>query len=191
MRPSDTLKLLVGMIEARLPALLTGAPGIGKTQLTEQATEVCKAELIYTDAGTSDNTRAEGMPWIDVQNKEAEFFPFGDLARALRAKKLTVWFIDDIGWASISVQNSWAHLIHERRTPSGRILPNCVSIIAATNRRTDRSGVSGLSEAIKSRFASIIPIEPNLDDLCQWAIHKGEWISARIVALFHTDAGSR
>ena len=180
MRPSHVSTLLIAMIGARLPTLLTGPPGVGKTHLVQQAAEASKADLVYFDCGTSDNTRAEGMPWIDAQSKEADFFPFGDLARLLRAKKPTVGFFDDLGWAALSVQNSYAHLIHERRTPSGRILPDCVSIIAATNRRTDRSGVTGLSEAIKSRFASIVPVEPNLDDLCQWAIQRGEWMPSSI-----------
>lgn len=180
MRPSSVLTLLTAMVKAGLPTLLTGAPGVGKTHLVQQATEACKADLVYFDCGTSDNTRAEGMPWIDAQSKEAEFFPFGDLAKLLRAKKPTVGFFDDLGWAALSVQNSYGHLVHERRTPSGKTLPDCVSIVAATNRRTDRAGVSGLSEAIKSRFASIIPVEPNIDDLCQWAIKKGEWMPSSI-----------
>jgi hypothetical protein len=123
------------------------------------------------------------MPWIDAQNKEAQFFPFGDLVKLLRAKKVTVGFFDDLGWASIGVQNSYGHLVHERRTPAGARRPDCVSIVAATNRRTDRAGVSGLSEAIKSRFASIIPVEPNLDDLCQWAINRGKWAPSSVAFL--------
>lgn len=186
MRPAQLRKFLAATINARLPVLITGSPGIGKTQITEQSSEDAEADMLYTDAGTSDPTRVEGMPWPRPEKNEAVFLPFGDLASALRATKPTVWLFDDIGWATVATQNSLAHLIHERRTPSGHRLPDCVSIIATTNKRTDRSGVAGMSQAVISRFASIVELEPNLDDWLEWALSTNQPIELMAFLRFRT-----
>jgi len=52
-------------------------------------------------------------------------------------------------------------------------LPDCVTFVAATNRRQDRAGVSGLLEPVKSRFVTILGIEPDLDSWCAWAYQAG------------------
>lgn len=48
-----------------------------------------------------------------------------------------------------------------------------VTFIAATNRREDKAGVSGLLEPVKSRFASIVSLEPNANDLVAWGYNNG------------------
>lgn len=48
-----------------------------------------------------------------------------------------------------------------------------VTFFAATNRKQDKAGVSGLLEPVKSRFASIITLEVDTNDWCRWALGKG------------------
>lgn len=172
MRPRDLSTLLAYTIPRSLPVLIKGAPAVGKTQIVQQAALSAHAKLIYTDCATSDQTRAEGMPWPKPESGEAIFLPFGDLGQALIAKEPTVWLFDDLGWASPAVQCSFAHLFHERRTPSGAMLPDCVAIVATTNRRNDRANVSGLLEPIKSRFATIVELEVNLEDWATWWVKR-------------------
>lgn len=43
-----------------------------------------------------------------------------------------------------------------------------VSFFAATNRREDKAGVAGLLEPVKSRFSTIVSLEPNANDLANW-----------------------
>ena len=166
MRPKHLVPFLIKCMDAGLPVLLKGPPGVGKTAMCFQAAEQSGREAIYMEAGTSDATRLEGMPWINPQEGEAKFFAFGELAKASRATKPTLLLIDDLGWAMLSVQNAAAHLIHERRTPSGLQLPDCVTIIATTNERTHKAGVGGFSEPVKSRFNTIVAVEVNADDSC-------------------------
>jgi hypothetical protein len=59
------------------------------------------------------------------------------------------------------------------RRVNGHVLPDCVTFVAATNRRTDRAGVSGILEPVKSRFASIVELETDLNDWCKWAFNAG------------------
>lgn len=179
MRASHLMTFLASAIAARLPVLITGRPGIGKSDIVAQAAEEAGADLILSHPAVADPTDAKGLPWVRESavgkdtGKEATFLPFGDLARAVRAKKPTVWFLDDLGQATAAVQASYMQLLLARRV-SEHVLPDCVTFIAATNRRTDRAGVSGILEPVKSRFASIVELEPHIDDWSQWAIDAGD-----------------
>jgi hypothetical protein len=169
MTPKQLSAFLSQAIPARLPILITGAPGIGKSDIVASAAIQAGAELILSHPAVADPTDAKGLPWPGKDGKEATFLPFGELAAAIKATEPTVWFLDDLGQASPAVQASYMQLLLARRV-NGHKLPDCVTFVAATNRRTDRAGVAGILEPVKSRFASIIELEPNLQDWCQWAI---------------------
>jgi hypothetical protein len=171
MAPNQLANLLSATIPAHLPVLITGAPGVGKTDVVTEAAAQAGAELIISHPVVSDPTDAKGLPWVGADKKSATFLPFGEMKRALDAKDLTVWFLDDLGQASPAVQASFMQLILARRI-NGHELPKHIVFVAATNRRTDRAGVAGILEPVKSRFASIVQLETNLDDWCQWAIGK-------------------
>jgi hypothetical protein len=68
------------------------------------------------------------------------------------------------------------------------VLPDHVSIIAATNRRQDRAGVNGLLEPIKSRMATIIEVEPSVDCWSEWAISRTD-IPAELIAFLRYRPG--
>ena len=163
MRASQLTSFLAAAIPARLPVLITGAPGVGKSQIVEQAAASAGADLILSHPAVADPTDAKGLPWVAKDGESATFLPFGELARAIRAERPTVWFLDDLGQAPAAVQASFMQLLLARRV-NGHALPEHVSFVAATNRRTDRAGVSGILEPVKSRFVSMIGLEPNLDD---------------------------
>lgn len=172
LNPTQLADLLTKAISANLPILITGAPGIGKSDVVAQAVEAAGAELILSHPVVSDPTDAKGLPWATEGADEATFLPFGELAQALKANKPTVWFLDDLGQASPAVQASFMQLLLARRV-NGHKLPDCVTFVAATNRRVDRAGVTGILEPVKSRFTSIVELTPDLDSWCQWAIDKG------------------
>lgn len=166
--PSQLVTLLTAAIPSRLPILITGAPGVGKSDIVSQAAELTGAELILSHPAVADPTDAKGLPWPKADRDEATFLPFGELARALKATVPTVWFLDDLGQATPAVQASFMQLILARRV-NGHVLPDCVTFIAATNRRADRAGVSGILEPVKSRFATIVELHPDIDSWCNWA----------------------
>lgn len=167
MTPRELTSFLIAAIAARLPVLITGAPGIGKSDIVAQAADIAGCDLILSHPAVADPTDAKGLPW--VVDGQATFLPFGELRRALDATKPTVWFLDDLGQASAAVQASYMQLLLARRV-NGHVLSDQVTFVAATNRRTDRAGVSGILEPVKSRFGSIVELEPTIDDWCKWAI---------------------
>lgn len=180
MKPSAIVPFLVQLIARQLPGLITGAPGIGKSDLVAQAAQLAGADMILSHPAVSDPTDAKGLPWIAEGAREATFLPFGELAEAMRATRPTVWFLDDLGQAPAAVQASFMQLLLARRV-NGHKLPDCVTFLAATNRRTDRAGVSGILEPVKSRFASIVELEADINDWCRWAIGAG-FIPSEMIA---------
>lgn len=171
MNATQLILLLSETIKARIPVLVQGAPGIGKSDILTQAAIDADADLILSHPAVSDPTDVKGLPWI-VKGKtgdSATFLPFGDLERAIAAKKTTVWFLDDLGQASPAVQASFMQLLLAREV-NGHKISDDVVFVAATNRRTDRAGVSGILEPVKSRFGTIVELEPDLDSWCNWAI---------------------
>lgn len=169
MRASDFVEMAVGFIRGRVPFLATGAPGIGKSDLIAQAATEADADMILSHPAVADPTDAKGLPW--VVDGHATFLPFGELDRALHADKPTVWFLDDLGQASPAVQSSYMQLLLARRV-NGHVLSEHVTFAAATNRRIDRAGVTGILEPVKSRFGTIVELEPHIDDWCTWAIDR-------------------
>lgn len=178
-QPSQLKKLLAETIAARLPTMIVGAPGIGKSDIVHQAAEQAGADVIISHPAVEDPTDSKGLPWPGKDGTRATFLPFGELAMALEAKKPTVWFLDDLGQATPAVQAAKMQLILARRVNS-HVLPDCVTFIAATNRRVDRAGVSGILEPVKSRFSPIVELVPSVQDFSAWAFKSG--IDPRVVA---------
>lgn len=170
MKSQALFDLLLSTIPARLPILITGAPGIGKTDIVKQAAKAAGARLIISHPVVSDPVDFKGMP--TVTNGEAHFLPFGELQELIKADTLTVFFLDDLGQAPASVQAAAMQLILARRI-NGFKVSDQVCFIAATNRKEDRAGVSGILEPVKSRFAAIVQLDVDLDGWCKWALSAG------------------
>ena len=177
--PSQLVTLLTAAIPARLPVLITGSPGIGKTDITEQVKDILGYDLLTSHPVVSDPTDFKGLPFANNQSTEATFLPFGDLSIAINATRPLIWFFDDLGQAPQSVQAACMQLFLARRI-NGHFVSDFVTFIGATNRRTDRAGVSGILEPVKSRFASIVELTPDIDSWSNWAFGAG--IPATLIA---------
>ena len=177
--PSQLVTLLTAAIPARLPVLITGSPGIGKTDITEQVKDILGYDLLTSHPVVSDPTDFKGLPFANNQSTQATFLPFGDLSIAINATRPLIWFFDDLGQAPQSVQAACMQLFLARRI-NGHFVSDFVTFIGATNRRTDRAGVSGILEPVKSRFASIVELTPDIDSWSQWAFGAG--IPATLIA---------
>lgn len=181
-KPSEATELLKMAIAKKRNVLLTGAPGIGKTSIIHAAALSLQADEILSHPAVGDPTDAKGLPWIAPGADHAAFMPFGDLHRAINASKPTVWFLDDFGQASPSVQAAYMQLLLERRVNDHKISDH-VTFVAATNRRQDRANVSGILDPVKSRFPYIIELEVTLADWCLWAYQNH--ISPQIIAFLN------
>lgn len=169
MKPSQLASLLKVTIEKKLPVLITGSPGVGKTDIVTQSAHAAGADLQVFHPVVSDPTDFKGLPAKHATKSMAQFLPFQELDCLIHADKLTVAFLDDLGQAPPAVQAACMQLILARRLNGFSISDNVV-FVAATNRRTDKAGVSGLLEPVKSRFATIVPLDVDVDEWVQYAL---------------------
>ena len=176
-------KALALCFRARAPILLKGAPGVGKTDLLCEVAAQEGFDVLISHPVVAEPTDAKGLPFPDKKGESARFLPYGDLAQALKATRPTIWFLDDLGQAAPDVQASFMQLLLARRIGEHR-LPDCVTFAAATNRKSDRAGVTGLLEPVKSRFATIIELEVTLAAWSLWALDHG--VPAEMLAFLRT-----
>ena len=168
MKPNIAAQIVERMILNYKPVLLVGMPGIGKTSIVDQIREKTGADMLVSHPVVNDPTDAKGFPCV-VDNV-AQFLPFGDLNYAINyTGKRLIWFLDDLGQARPAVQAAYMQLLLARRI-NGHKLPDSVVFIAATNRREDRAGVSGILEPVKSRFHMIIEIDPDVESFISWGL---------------------
>ena len=168
MTPSALAEYLHFAFENRFPVLVKGKPGFGKSDIVTQAAKTSGAELIISHPVVSDPTDYKGLPFPNKKGT-AEFLPFGDLHKIMTATNKTIFFFDDLGQASPSVQAAGMQLLLARQI-NGHKVSDEVTFVAATNRREDKAAVSGILEPVKSRFASIVELEVSTEDWVNWAL---------------------
>lgn len=165
----DLKTVLKAAVLNRQRILLVGAPGLGKTALVKQTRKEVETELQHNVdltalyASVSDPTDFKGF--YCIINGKPEIVPFGELERIFNATNLHIVFLDDLGQGPPAVQAAAMSFLDRVKDN-----PNVV-VIAATNRREDRAGVSGLLEPVKSRFDSIIHMEFDMDSWIEWALN--------------------
>lgn len=176
MRPSELATAISFAIENKFPVLVTGSPGIGKTDIIKQCCEKAGVDLIITHPVVSDPTDYKGLPFPvkgdgDVVDT-ATFLPYGDLVKCITADRPTVYFMDDMGQAPASVQASIMQLVLARSIGQHKVSDHVI-FIAATNGRGDRAAVQGILEPVKSRFI-ILELKPDVEDWIKWALGPGK-----------------
>ena len=171
MKPSTLTKVLTTCIQHNEPVLLKGAPGVGKTSIVRQIAESLKMDFITVIPAISDPTDGKGVPGKNGDGKW-EWHLIGDARRIVEAKKPTVVILDDLGQAAAMVQAAYMQWILLRRIGEHPI-PDCVTILAATNRKEDRAGVTTILECVKSRFITILELTPDEMDWVAWALDNG------------------
>jgi hypothetical protein len=177
--PSQLTQLLSAFIPQRLPVLITGPAGVGKSDIVAQAADDAGYDLLISHPVVEDPTDSKGLPFPAADGSAAKFLPFGDLERAMNSSKPTVWFLDDLGQASPAVQAAKMQLLLARRIGEHDLPPH-VTFVAATNRRNDNAGVTGILDPVISRFATVVELEPTIDDWTAWAVRNN--VPAELIA---------
>jgi len=183
MKPSELAQLLQVAIREKLNVLIKGKPGIGKTDIVYQACALQGADILLSHPVVDDPTDYKGMPCIikgEDGSQQAVFMPFGNLQALMEAERLLAFFMDDLGQAMPAVQAAAMQLLLAREI-NGKKISDEVTFIAATNRKADKAGVSGILEPVKSRFCTIIELESDLEDWIQWG-HASKKIPMELMA---------
>lgn len=166
MKPSGLKVALKYAFKRNKTVLIVGMPGIGKTDIVKQASKKYDLMILHPVVDAPIDYKGLGA----IVNGKAVFLPYGNLEKMIKAKKKLIVFFDDLGQATEAVQKAVMQLLLAREINGVKISEHVV-FVAATNRRGDKAGVSGILEPVKSRFDSIIELEPDADEWCAWA-HK-------------------
>jgi hypothetical protein len=169
--PTGLAMFIDAAIGARLPFLVAGPPGCGKSNIIEQGAERANAECMVMHPVTSDPTDFKGLPWVTKDG--AKFLAFSDLMRLIKAEAPLLCFLDDLGQAPESVQAAAMQLLLKRMIGEHKV-SDFVTFAAATNRRGDRAGVRGILEPVKSRFVTILHLATNIREWRKWASASGK-----------------
>jgi len=152
-----------------LPMLIYGSPGVGKSEMVQQACDFDNGDLfIDLRLNTLDSVDLRGMPVVQ-RDKDGvatrtewirpEFIPWEGRG---------ILFLDEINTAPPSVQNPALQLVLDRRVGNHR-LGDGWYIVAAGNKSDDRAHTHPLSSALRQRFA-IYHYEPDKDTWVNWAV---------------------
>ena len=169
-KPSELVEALQIYIACRLPAIIKSAPGCGKSSIVAQVAYQLGYKLIIAHPVIDDPIDYKGFPC--VVNGKAVFLPYSNLEKIMSATEPTIYFLDDLGQAAPAVQKPCMQLLLAREI-NGIPVSKHVTFLAATNRKIDKAGVSGLLEPVKSRFGGILGLLVDVYEWGEWALDKG------------------
>jgi hypothetical protein len=171
MKISSFSKLLITLLPKSEPVLAIGRPGLGKSDAINAAITELGYDAIIAHPAVDDPTDYKGLPAATGSGTRATFLPYGNLERMIVADRPLVVFFDDLGQAIPAVQAPIMQLILAREVNGVKISPH-VRFVAATNRREDKAGVSGMITPLLDRFTTVVNIDFDLDDWVRWGLNN-------------------
>jgi hypothetical protein len=173
MRISEARNLCVKALQARKQILWVGKPGVGKTYMHRQACAELGWDLITICSPLQSPVKVGGYPQAPKEvGGDATHCLFNGIAQAFRATRPTCLLWDDLGMAGGETLKSIVDFAQFRRIDD-KILPECVSVMFASNDVGHGADVQGLIEPLKTRMHSIVGVETHVDDVVDYGLLKG------------------
>lgn len=164
MQPSKAAEALNCAIDANLPIMLWGAPGVGKSDTVYQVAEARGWPVRDVRLSQLDPVDLRGVPSVSDNRtlwNIPNFLPDPD------KEPEGIMFLDEINQAPASVQAAAYQLVLDRRIGDYELPPGW-RVIGAGNRAADRALVNKMSSALCNRLVHI-DYEPHLQDWVDWA----------------------
>jgi len=162
------------VIPSGISAFITGAPGIGKSDLIRAVANDLDLEVIDIRASLLDPVDLRGLPSVGdgvTQWNMPDFFP---------KEGRGIIFLDEINVAPKLVQGALYQLVLDRRLGDYEV-PEGWTVIAAGNRKEDRAIVQDAGTALGTRFIHF-DLVPDLDDWTEWAVQDDSGIATEVLA---------
>ncbi len=154
-RPDPQLEALALAVQADLPVLLWGEPGIGKTAAIGYLAESLDLPLTTVIASVHEPSDFAGLPVVgaDPATQGVPMAP-PDWAVRLTRTGRGLLFLDELSTAPPAVQAALLRLVLERRVGALRLPPG-VRIVAAANPRASAADGWELSAPLANRFVHL------------------------------------
>lgn len=167
MRLDEAVGVLKAGIEKRIPVMLWGPPGVGKSSIVAQTAAGLGIGLVDLRLAQLDATDLRGIPVPNRETRAVDWYPPAFLPREGRG----VLFLDEIDKAPALVKNSALQLVLDRRL-GDYSLPEGWAMVCAGNREEDNAFSSPLGAALANRMIHV-GIEPDLGTWTRWARGNG------------------
>ncbi|PIP84932.1 MAG: ATPase [Elusimicrobia bacterium CG_4_9_14_3_um_filter_62_55] len=153
-------------LDARLPIMLWGPPGVGKSSLVREEARERELDLIDLRLAQLDATDLRGIPVPDKKNRLVDWYR----PAFLPADGRGILFLDEIDKAPNLVKNAALQLVLDRRLGDYK-LPEGWQVVAAGNREEDNAYGTGLGSALANRLLHV-EVEADIDAWAKWAKAK-------------------
>lgn len=140
-------------IGARVPVLLWGGPGVGKTSAVREMAERADLPCEVVIASIREPTDFAGLPVIDADGRSVHLAP-PNWAKRLAEAGRGVVFLDEITTAAPAVQAALMRVVLERAV-GDLALPAAVTIVAAANPPQEAADGWDLAAPLANRFCHI------------------------------------
>ena len=163
MNLNETMKILERALDLRLPIMLWGPPGVGKSSAVNAAARARSLRVEDVRLAQLDATDLRGIPVPDRETRRVDWYSPSFLPREGEG----ILFLDEIDKASALVKNAALQLVLERRLGEYR-LPDGWRLVCAGNREEDNSFSAPLGSALANRMLHV-EVDPDLDTWQSWA----------------------
>jgi energy-coupling factor transporter ATP-binding protein EcfA2 len=181
MKKVSLFKLLHGLYHAKLPVMVFGKPGIGKSSIIKQLSDVLEVHNETIIANKSDPTDFSGIPYLDTLVEEhakekdvvyeqstisTKVLKYAEprYVTALKQNSNSILFVDEITTCSHPVQTALLSIILDCKFGEFEI-PKTTFRIAAGNYNST-VGTNSLSQALMNRFIHIF-FEPDIEEFSE------------------------
>ncbi len=168
-------------MKAKLACMISGSPGIGKSEIVHSIALKFNLKLIDVRLSTCDPVDLSGYP--QLTSGLAEYIPFNTfplegITELPKGKSGFLVFLDELNSAPLSVQAAAYRIVLDRQVGSYALHPK-TAVVCAGNLMTDGAIVNRLGTAMQSRMVhlelAVIPQE-----WMKWANTHG--VDHRIIA---------
>jgi hypothetical protein len=179
---TNTRAILTGL-EAGIPVLMTGPPGVGKTawakDLEKTQMQGKPVKVLQLIASVREPTDIGGYPVPDMENNVVRMMPVDwsvNAERLVAEGNFVIIFADEIRTVSAPVQAALMKGIHERRVGDHE-MPFEVRWLAAANSVDESAGGVPLEPPMANRFQHVA-----------WRLDYKEWCDGMISGTFRPQS---
>ncbi len=140
-------------IQAKIPILIWGSPGSGKTSAITSITKFFQLPIEIVLASIREPSDFSGLPVIDPVNKTTSFAA-PDWARRLSNKGQGVLFLDELTTAAPAVQKALLRVVLDK-VVGDLALPKNIAIVAAANPPDEAADGNDLAPPMANRFVHL------------------------------------